>query len=220
VGRRRSRHSPLRAGGAQRLHLDDRRRRLDPGGRVGYLTRRYGLTIDNLLEADVVLADGRLVTASAREHADLFWALRGGGGNFGVVTSFLFRGNPVGTVYGGPIFWPFSRGREVLRFWRDFILQAPEDLNGWFGFVTVPPAPMFPQEHHLQKMCVIVWCYTGDPGKADAVFADPRARRPRWTSPARSHFRSSSLFDGPIRGLQCTEGRLSARSPTRRSTCT
>ncbi len=148
------------------------------GGGVGYLTRRYGLTIDNLLEADVVLADGRLVTASAREHADLFWALRGGGGNFGVVTSFLFRGNAVGNVYGGPIFWPLDRGREVLRFWRDFIMQAPEDLNGWFGFVTVPPAPMFPQEHHTQKMCVIVWCYTGDPAKADQVFKPIRAFSP------------------------------------------
>jgi FAD/FMN-containing dehydrogenase len=140
------------------------------GGGIGYLTRRYGLTIDNLLEVDVVLADGRLVTASARKHADLFWAVRGGGGNFGVVTSFLFRGNPVDTVYGGPIFWPFSKGRDVLRFWRDVILEAPEDLNGWFGFVTVPPAPMFPREHHLQKMCVIVWCYTGDVRKADELF--------------------------------------------------
>jgi len=148
------------------------------GGGVGYLTRRYGLTIDNLLEADVVLADGRLVTASAREHADLFWALRGGGGNFGVVTSFLFRGNALGSVYGGPIFWPLNRGREVLRFWRDFIMQAPEELNGWFGFVTVPPAPMFPEEHHLQKMCVIVWCYTGDPAKADQVFKPIRAFSP------------------------------------------
>jgi FAD binding domain len=148
------------------------------GGGVGYLTRRYGLTIDNLLEVDVVLADGSLVTASPSEHADLFWAVRGGGGNFGVVTSFLFRANPVGTVYGGPIFWPLSRGREVLRFWRDFILKAPEDLNGWFGFVTVPPAPMFPQEHHLQKMCVIVWCYTGDAAKADEVFEPIRAFSP------------------------------------------
>jgi FAD/FMN-containing dehydrogenase len=86
------------------------------GGGIGYLTRRYGLTIDNLLEVDIVLADGRLVTASQREHADLFWAVRGGGGNFGVVTSFLFRANPVSTVYGGPIFWPLRNGREVLRF--------------------------------------------------------------------------------------------------------
>jgi FAD/FMN-containing dehydrogenase len=148
------------------------------GGGIGYLTRRYGLTIDNLLEVDIVLADGRLVTASQREHADLFWAVRGGGGNFGVVTSFLFRANPVGTVYGGPIFWPLRNGREVLRFWRDFIRAAPEDLNGWFGFVTVPPAPMFPQEHHLKKMCVIVWCYTGDVAKADQVFAPIRAFSP------------------------------------------
>jgi FAD/FMN-containing dehydrogenase len=145
------------------------------GGGVGYLTRRYGLTIDNLLEVDVVLADGRLVTASPREHADLFWAVRGGGGNFGAVTSFLFRGNPVGPVYGGPIFWPLRQGAEVLRFWRDFIRTAPEDLNGWFGFVTVPPVPMFPREHQLQKMCVIVWCYTGEAGRADQVFAPIRA---------------------------------------------
>src|SRR6185436_19463684 len=89
------------------------------GGGHGYLTRKYGLTIDNLLEVDMVLADGRFVTASPREHADLFWAVRGGGGNFGVATSFLFRANPVGTVYGGPIFWPPAKGREGLRFWRD-----------------------------------------------------------------------------------------------------
>src|SRR4029434_9385360 len=94
------------------------------GGGVGYLTRRYGLTIDNLLEVDVVLADGRLVTASPREHADLFWAMRGGGGNFGVVTSFLFRGNAVGTVFGGPIFLALSNGRGVLRFCGSFIVAA------------------------------------------------------------------------------------------------
>ena len=145
------------------------------GGGVGYLTRRYGLTIDNLLEVDLVLADGRLVTASPQQHADLFWAVRGGGGNFGVVTSFLFRGNPLGTVYGGPIFWPLREGPEILRFWRDTILKAPEELNGWFGFVTVPPVPMFPREHHLQKMCVIVWCYTGDAASADEVFRPIRA---------------------------------------------
>ena len=148
------------------------------GGGVGYLTRRYGLTIDNLLEVDMVLADGRFVTASPRENADLFWAVRGGGGNFGVVTSFLFRANPLGAVYGGPIFWPLDAGPELLPFWRDLILKAPEDLNGWFGFVTVPPAPMFPAEHHLRKMCVIVWCYTGDPAEADHVFAPIRAFSP------------------------------------------
>jgi FAD/FMN-containing dehydrogenase len=141
------------------------------GGGVGYLTRKYGLTIDNLLGVDMVLADGRFVTANAKENPDLFWAVRGGGGNFGVVTSFLFRGDPVGsTVYGGPIFWPLEHADKVMRFWRDLILSGPEDLNGWFGFHTVPPVEMFPQAHHLKKMAVITWCYTGDLEKAAQVF--------------------------------------------------
>ncbi len=141
------------------------------GGGVGYLTRRFGLTVDNLLGVDMVLADGSFVNADAHEHPDLFWAVRGGGGNFGVVTSFLFRGNPVGpAVYGGPIFWPLEHAGKVMRFWRDLILTAPEELNGWFGFHTVPPVDMFPQEHHLKKMAVITWCYTGDMEKAGAGF--------------------------------------------------
>jgi FAD/FMN-containing dehydrogenase len=148
------------------------------GGGIGYLSRRHGLTIDNLLEADVVLADGRLVTASVEENEDLFWAVRGGGGNFGVVTSFLFRASPVANVYGGPIFWPLDKSASVLRFWRDFILKAPEDINGWFGFATVPPVPMFPAEHHLKKVAVVTWCYTGDPAKAAEVFAPIRAFSP------------------------------------------
>jgi FAD/FMN-containing dehydrogenase len=148
------------------------------GGGIGYLSRRSGLTIDNLLEVDVVLADGRLVKASARENADLFWAVRGGGGNFGVVTSFLFRGSAVGTVYGGPIFWPLDKGAEVLRFWRDFILKAPEDINGWFGFATVPPVPMFPAEHHMKKVAMVTWCYLGDPAKADEAMKPVRQFSP------------------------------------------
>jgi FAD binding domain/Berberine and berberine like len=140
------------------------------GGGLGYLTRKYGLTIDNLLSVDLVLANGRPVTASKDENADLFWAVRGGGGNFGVVTSFLFKLSPVSTVYGGPIFWPLDQAKTVLKFWRDLIMTAPEDLNGWFGFHYVPPVPMFPQEHHLKKVCVIVWCYTGDMARADEVF--------------------------------------------------
>jgi FAD/FMN-containing dehydrogenase len=149
------------------------------GGGVGYLTRKYGLTIDNLLGVDMVLADGSFVTASEKENADLFWAVRGGGGNFGVVTSFLFRGNPVGaTVYGGPMFWPLEHAEKVIRFWRDLILSAPEGLNGWFGFHHVPPAEMFPQEHHLKKMAVIVWCYTGDPEQAEQVFKPIREVAP------------------------------------------
>ncbi len=140
------------------------------GGGVGYLTRRYGLTIDNLLSVDMVLADGHFVTASAEKNPDLFWAVRGGGGNFGAVTSFLFRGRPVSMVYGGPIFWPMEDAQKVMRFWRDQVLPGPEELNGWCGFHTVPPVDMFPKEHQLKKLPVIVWCYTGDLSKADEVF--------------------------------------------------
>jgi FAD binding domain/Berberine and berberine like len=148
------------------------------GGGIGYLSRKYGLTIDNLLEVDVVLADGRLVTASPEENEDLFWAVRGGCGNFGVVTSFLFRASPVANVYGGPMFWPLDKSAEILRFWRDFIVKAPEDINGWFAFATVPPVPMFPAEHHLKKVCAVTWCYTGDPTKAEEALASIRQFAP------------------------------------------
>jgi FAD/FMN-containing dehydrogenase len=145
------------------------------GGGIGYLSRTYGLTLDNLLSVDMVLADGTYVTASEREHADLFWAIRGGGGNFGIVTSFVFRLHDVSTVYGGPIFWPLDQAKELLTFWRDFIVHAPRDINGWFAFVTVPPSPHFPEQYHGQKMCAIVWCYTGDLAQAEERFAPIRA---------------------------------------------
>ena len=131
------------------------------GGGIGYLTRRYGLTIDNLLSVDMVLSDGRFVTASARENEDLFWAVRGGGGNFGVVTSFEFRLHPVSTVQFGPTFWPLEQAADVLKSYREFIVTAPEEVNGFFAFLTVPPAPMFPQGLHMKKVCAIVWCSTG-----------------------------------------------------------
>ncbi len=145
------------------------------GGGIGYLAREYGLTLDNLLSADMVLADGSFVTASESDHPDLFWAIRGGGGNFGVVTSFVFRLHDVSTVYGGPIFWPLEQAQDVLKFWRDYITDAPEDINGWFAFVTVPPVPLFPEQYHMQKMCAIVWCYTGPLDQAEQRFAAIRA---------------------------------------------
>ncbi len=148
------------------------------GGGLGYLTRRYGLTIDNLLAVDMVLADGRFITASADEHEDLFWAVRGGGGNFGVVTSFLFQGRPVSTVYGGPMFWEMEHAAVVMGYWRDLILTGSHDINGWFGFHTVPPVDMFPTEHHLKKTAVVTWCYTGDMARAEQVFAPIRAIAP------------------------------------------
>jgi FAD/FMN-containing dehydrogenase len=144
------------------------------GGGHGYLSRKYGLAIDNLLEADVVLADGSFVKASEEENEDLFWAIRGGGGNFGVVTSFLFRGNPVHTVYAGPMFWEMEQAEEILRWYRDFSPQAPEDLYGFFAFLTVPPAPPFPEHLHLKKMCGIVWCYTGPLDEAEEAFRPVR----------------------------------------------
>jgi len=114
------------------------------GGGLGHLTRKLGLTIDNLLSADVVLADGRFVVASAQENSDLFWALRGGGGNFGVVTSFLFKAHPVDTVIAGPMFYDLADAADVMKFYRKFIVTAPDTVGGWFAFLTVPPAPFFP----------------------------------------------------------------------------
>ncbi len=136
------------------------------GGGHGYLTRKHGLTIDNLVSADVVLADGTFVTADEDRYADLFWALRGGGGNFGVVTSFTFRLHPVPLVFGGPTLWPLEAAPEVLRWYREFLPAATEDVYGFFAFMTVPPGPPFPQELHLRKMCGVVWCCTGPPERA------------------------------------------------------
>ena len=141
------------------------------GGGIGHLTRKCGLTIDNLIEAEVVLASGERVRASADENPDLHWAIRGGGGNFGVVTSFLFKLHEVDTVVGGPTFWPVEAGAEVLTAYRDFLPNAPRELNGFFAFTSVPPAPPFPEELHLRKVCGVVWCYSGDPDDAAGAMA-------------------------------------------------
>jgi hypothetical protein len=147
------------------------------GGGVGYLSRRFGLTIDNLLSADVVLADGRLVTASANSHPDLFWALRGGGGNFGVVVSFTFQCHEIGdggVIVGGPVLYDIADTEKVMKWYREFLPALPEELSGWIGLITVPPAPSFPEELWGHKSCAIIWCYTGALEKADAVLAPVR----------------------------------------------
>jgi FAD/FMN-containing dehydrogenase len=167
------------------------------GGGHGHLTRKYGLTSDNLLEADVVLADGGCVTASESENADLFWALRGGGGNFGVVTSFTFGLHPVDTVGVAITLWPVENTPDVLRWYRDFIPRAAEDLSGFFAILAVPPGPPFPEEIHGRSMCGVVWCWTGDLGDlGDAV------GRVREAGPPAFHFTTpmpypalQSLFD-------------------------
>ncbi len=157
------------------------------GGGLGHLTRQCGLTIDNLLEANVVLADGIYVKASAKENEDLFWALRGGGGNFGIVTSFLFKAHPISTVYGGPMLWELSEAKEVLHWYQKLIKNAPHELNGFFAFLTVPPAAPFPEHLQLKKMCGVVWCYTGAMDKAVDVFQPIR------------NFKTPALdFVGPI----------------------
>ena len=147
------------------------------GGGIGYLSRRFGLTVDNLLAADVVLADGTFVTASQTSHPDLFWALRGGGGNFGIVTSFTFRCQDIGengTIIGGPVFYDLADAAEVMRWYRELHPSLPEELSGWIGLMTVPPVPPFPEALWGRKVCGIVWCYTGAHDKADEVLEPVR----------------------------------------------
>lgn len=131
------------------------------GGGFGHLSRRYGLSLDNLLEAEVVLADGGFVIANSDEHADLFWGLRGGGGNFGIVTAFTFRLHPVETVYGGPIFFPAARAGAVLEFYRDWVANAPRELSAFYALHQAAPAPWVPAELHFQPAVALMVCYTG-----------------------------------------------------------
>ena len=146
------------------------------GGGIGHLSRKCGLSIDNILGAQVVLADGSIVTANENENDDLYWALRGGGGNFGVVTQLTMRLHPVSMVVAGPMFWELERSADLLRWYREFILDAPEELNGFFAFMSVPPAPLFPEELHLRKVAAIAWCWAGpEEGAADAL-AEARAQ--------------------------------------------
>jgi UDP-N-acetylenolpyruvoylglucosamine reductase len=175
------------------------------GGGIGYLTRRYGLTIDNLLSVDMVLADGRFVTASADHNPDLFWAVRGGGGNFGVVTSFEFRLQPVKIVQFGPTFWPLEQAAEVLRAYSQFIVEAPEEINGFFTFMVIPPVPMFPEQLHLKKVCGILWCCTGSAEQVEATLKPMRTLgRPLFDHVAPAPFPvAQSAFDGLLPpGLQ------------------
>lgn len=146
------------------------------GGGLGYLARRFGWTVDNLEEVEIVTADGAIRTAHQDENAELFWALRGGGGNLGVVTRFTFRLHEVGpTVHGGLIAWPFARADEVMRRYRAMTAEAPRELAAWLLMIHGPPAPFVPVEWQGEKLCGMCICYSGDLARTDEVLAPVRA---------------------------------------------
>jgi FAD/FMN-containing dehydrogenase/DNA-binding HxlR family transcriptional regulator len=148
---------------------------LSLGGGIGHLMRLYGLTVDNLLSADVVLADGRTVIADENENTDLFWALRGGGGNFGIVTSFNYRLHPVGPeVFAGQVIWGLEDAPEVLRFYREFAAEAPRELGTALVLRKAPPAPFLPVELHRRPVCIVAMSYFGDPQTAERALAPMR----------------------------------------------
>ena len=173
------------------------------GGGVGHLSRKYGLTIDNLLEADMVLADGSFVTVNANQNTDLFWAIRGGGGNFGIVTSFKFQAHPVKTVIGGPTLWPIERTEEIMEWYHEFIHNAPDELNGFIAAMVIPGAP-FPDFLHGNKYCGIVWCYTGSQAEFDKLIKPAMDLEPVFAHVGEMPYPSiQTLFDGLLpHGLQ------------------
>ncbi len=166
------------------------------GGGIGYLARKYGLTIDNLLEAEMVLADGSLVTVNEEKNLDLFWAIRGGGGNYGVVTSFTFKAHPVEVVFGGPTLWPIVKTEEMMKWYDDFIENASEDINGFVATMIIP-GPPFPDELHNKQFCAMVWCYTGDMTKTEEVFKPIMDKKPIFSHVEEMPYPAiQSMFDG------------------------
>ncbi|HEV8595145.1 MAG TPA: FAD-binding oxidoreductase [Thermoplasmata archaeon] len=141
------------------------------GGGIGYLTRGHGLSLDNLLSADVVLPDGSFVTASAQDHPDLFWALRGGGGNFGVVTSFEYRLHALREITGGPMFFEVEDAPAVIRAYDRYIADAPRALGAFFAWQIAPPLPFIPKERHGDTFCVLVGCWAGPANEAEKALA-------------------------------------------------
>jgi hypothetical protein len=173
------------------------------GGGVGHLSRKYGLTIDNLLEADMVLADGSFVTVNANQNSDLFWAIRGGGGNFGIVTSFKFQAHKVKNVIGGPTLWPIERTEEIMEWYHKFINNAPDELNGFIATMVIP-GPPFPDFLHGNKYCGIVWCYTGNQQEFDKLIKPAMDLEPIFAHVGEMPYPSiQTLFDGLMpHGLQ------------------
>lgn len=166
------------------------------GGGVGHLSRKYGLTIDNLLEADMVLADGSFVTVNESQNTDLYWAIRGGGGNFGIVTAFKFQAHPVKTVIGGPTLWPEEKTEEIMEWYHEFIHNSEDELNGFIATMIIP-GPPFPEELHLKKFCGIVWCYTGSQEKFDQIFKTVLDKNPVFQHVGEMPYPAvQTMFDG------------------------
>lgn len=139
------------------------------GGGIGYLTRGHGLACDNLISAEVVTADGRIVTASADENPDLLWALKGGSGNFGVATALEFRLHPLSDIYGGPMFFELERAGDILRWYRDYIVGAPEQFGGFPAFQIAPPLPFIPADRHGDTFVVFVACWAGPLDEGETI---------------------------------------------------
>jgi FAD/FMN-containing dehydrogenase len=175
------------------------------GGGIGYLARAHGLSCDNLLSAEVVLADGSLVTASATDHTDLFWALRGGGGNFGVVTSFEFRLHPVGEIYGGPMFFELADAPALLRSFREFIADAPREYGGFPAWQIAPPLPFVPENRVGEPFLALVSCWTGEHAEGAEIlqrFRDVATPVAEFVGPM-PYAALNSAFDALVpRGLQ------------------
>jgi FAD/FMN-containing dehydrogenase len=152
---------------------------LSLGGGSGHLSRGFGLTIDNIISMDVVTADGRFLVASDKENEDLYWALRGGSGNFGVVTSFEYQLHPVKDIYAGVFFYPIEETRSVLEFYRDYIVSAPEEMGLFPGFQIAPPLPFIPEEHHGKTFVIMAACWAGPLDKGEKALAPIQNVAPR-----------------------------------------
>ena len=194
------------------------------GGGFGWISRKFGLTIDNLVSADVVTADGRLVKASEKDNADLFWALRGGGGNFGVVTSFEFALHPLGPeVMSGLIVYPLTQARDLIRRYRDIAAASPDELACWFVMRAAPPLPFLPKEVHGTGIIVFAACYAGPMDAAERAMKPLRGdgqtdrRRHRAPSLQRLADNASIRFSRRVRG---TTGSHTRSPPSRTASST
>jgi hypothetical protein len=175
------------------------------GGGIGYLTRGAGLSIDNLISADIVLADGSFVTASENSYPDLFWALRGGGGNFGVVTGFQYRLQHVNDIVGGVMLFEVEDAPKVMRAYNEYITDAPRELGAFFAWQIAPPLPFIPEKRHGETFCAVVVCWAGPSDQAAKAIAPLRDAAPiiaEFIGPM-PYPAMNSMFDGLYRpGLQ------------------